>query len=373
LNRTTGQGRILGSSLQNTLDDLMLEDPELSCPITLVLFVDPVVASDGCIYESQAIQEVLRAQGLSPVTHKPLSNEFYPAREVQERVHRFMQERGSKLLEFALDASKQSQMGMVRTAFDRIRDYVAVLTPALAPALFAGLEKLVACGCPRLPLPAPRARIQQFLGRQVEQANMEAAYKPEVSIASDGAGKTVVFTVDVSGSMRGPRIEKARDNLLNIFDEYIEDEDQLAMLTFDHCTEVQFPLQEVAAQRDYLRKRAADACVVYGGTAFYDALIKTVEVLNASPKEDGRSQWIIALTDGADQHSKQSLANAATAIQNAAGKPNLIIVGIQLSRQVKPLMERLASVTEKSLFIDASGGLESLDDAFQQVAEMICE
>merc|ERR1719171_1204555 len=62
-------GRILGSALQEELDNLLYEDPDLSCPITLVLFCDPVVASDGCVYEKSAIEELIRTQGLSPMTH----------------------------------------------------------------------------------------------------------------------------------------------------------------------------------------------------------------------------------------------------------------------------------------------------------------
>merc|ERR1712110_1343132 len=90
---------------------------------------------------------------------------------------------------------------------------------------------------------------------------------------SGGGEKSVVFAVDVSGSMRGDRIAKARENLMKIFDEYIEDEDQLAMLTFNNTTTVHFELQNVGASRDVLRSRAERACQASGGTAFYDALI----------------------------------------------------------------------------------------------------
>merc|ERR1711907_677490 len=117
----------------------------------------------------------------------------------------------------------------------------------------------------------------------------------------ENSAKSVVFTVDVSGSMRGSRIERARDNLLKIFDEYIEDEDQLSMITFDHCTVEIFPLQEVGERRDRLRQEASDACRVSGGTAFYDALIQSSQSFkNGLPDSQ---QWIIALTDGADQSS----------------------------------------------------------------------
>merc|ERR1711907_196065 len=185
----------------------------------------------------------------------------------------------------------------------------------------------------------------------------------------ENSAKSVVFTVDVSGSMRGSRIERARDNLLKIFDEYIEDEDQLSMITFDDRTTEIFPLQEVGMSRDRLRREASDACRVQGGTAFYDALIKSSESLKDGLPES--QQWIIAITDGADQHSRNTLEQALAKVQASPGKPNLIIVGIELSSSYKPLMEKLTTVTESSVFIDASGGLQSLNEAFQQVAELI--
>jgi len=51
----------------------------------------------------------------------------------------------------------------------------------------------------------------------------------------------------------------------------------------------------------------------------------------------------------------------------------LIVIGIQLTESLKPEMEKLCTATENSIFIDASGDLSSLDAAFQQVAELICE
>merc|ERR1712216_640781 len=178
---------------------------------------------------------------------------------------------------------------------------------------------------------------------------------------------------DVSGSMTGPRIEKARVNLLKIFDEYIEDEDQMAMITFSHQTQVHFELQEVGAKRGALRQKAEQACKVKGGTAFYDALITTTEILEKQAGDSKNPQWIVSLTDGYDQHSKHSIDDALAKIRQSPGAPNLIIVGIQLDSYVKPLMQKLSTATDKSVFIDASGGLEALDDAFMQVAELICE
>jgi len=281
-----------------------------------------------------------------------------------------MEERSLHLLRFAGKAQQQDQMAMAVTALDRVKDYIGSLTPQRVPGLVADFAELCAkIGMPVPALASPHDRIDRILEYQVQQAKAEIDSSMKTS--NENSAKSVVFTVDVSGSMRGARIERARDNLLKIFDEYIEDEDQLSMITFDHLTTEIFPLQEVGESRDRLRKEASDACRVSGGTAFYDALIQSSQSFkNGLPESQ---QWIIALTDGADQHSKNTLEQALARVQGSPGKPNLIIVGIELRSNIKPLMEKLTTATESSVFIDASGGLQSLDEAFQQVAELICE
>jgi len=349
---------------------LLHEDPDLCCPVTLVLFLVPVIATDGCIYEKSAITELTRIGGLSPVTHKPLGQELFPAEEQKAQAAVFMEERSLHLIRFASNAQKQGQMGMAVTALDRVKDYIGSLTPQRVPGLVADFAEL--CTQLGVPLPAlasPHDRIDRILQYQVQQAKDETSSTLKTN--NENSAKSVVFTVDVSGSMRGPRIERARDNLLKIFDEYIEDEDHLSMITFDHSTTEIFPLQEVGASRERLRREASDACHVQGGTAFYDALIKSSQSFKDGLPES--QQWIIAITDGADQHSKKTLEQALTEVQASPGKPNLIIVGIELGSSIKPKMEKLATATESSVFIDASGGLQSLDEAFQQVAELICE
>merc|ERR1712054_427012 len=193
-----------------------------------------------------------------------------------------------------------------------------------------------------MPVPAvnsPHDRIDRILEYQVQQAKDETGSLLKAN--DENSAKSVVFTVDVSGSMRGSRIERARDNLLKIFDEYIEDEDQLSMITFDHNTHEIFPLQEVGRSRDRLRREASDACRVKGGTAFYDALIKSSQSFTGSLPEN--QQWIIAITDGADQHSRNSLEQALAKVQASPGEPNLIIVGIELQSNIKPRMEKLTT------------------------------
>jgi len=65
----------------------------LTCPITLTLFNDPVVASDGHTYEREAIERVIRQSQQSPLTREPLRTQnLNPNRIVKDMVDGFRAE-----------------------------------------------------------------------------------------------------------------------------------------------------------------------------------------------------------------------------------------------------------------------------------------
>merc|ERR1719440_2452979 len=75
------QGRVLGSAAQEKLDELLFEDEDLCCPVMLVLFEDPVIASDGFIYERQAVETLIRSNRPSPMTREAFSKAVFKARQ----------------------------------------------------------------------------------------------------------------------------------------------------------------------------------------------------------------------------------------------------------------------------------------------------
>ena len=94
-------GRVLADARQRTLDDLLVEPAELCCPITLALLSDPVLASDGVLYERAAIRTVIERGKLSPTTLEPLAPELRRAPKARSKVLAFAAERAAALLRFA--------------------------------------------------------------------------------------------------------------------------------------------------------------------------------------------------------------------------------------------------------------------------------
>jgi len=120
-------GRVLGSSLQQKLDELIDEDPDLCCPVSLMIFSDPVIASDGFIYEKASLTTLLANRQASPMTRESLKQEFQLAQQRRVEAHDFRKTQSVALLKFAREAASH-QPEMAITALERVSDYIEVLT-----------------------------------------------------------------------------------------------------------------------------------------------------------------------------------------------------------------------------------------------------
>lgn len=131
-------GRVLGSSLQVKLDDLLIEDSELCCPIALVLFSDPVIASDGFMYERASVEALFRNPTkhgvVSPMTREKLKKDFLPAKQKKKESLEFREKRAAELLQFVKEAAT-GQPTMAITALERVNEYIPVLKPGANSAL----------------------------------------------------------------------------------------------------------------------------------------------------------------------------------------------------------------------------------------------
>jgi uncharacterized protein YegL len=359
-----GAGRQLGNSLQDDLDELLYEDPNFVCPITLMLIFDPVIASDGCVYERIAIERLIRLRGLSPVTHKKLDSTLLPATEKKTMIVGFIQDCSKKLESFITRAKKSGETVLAKTALERLKDYVSFLK---SNGIDASCTQL--CNELRVPEPSsnPLARIEGLLDEMVMKAKEEAEMALMDEDPQAEPEKTVIFCLDVSGSMGGSRIASAKQNMLKIYDDYINDGDSVSFVAFNHKAQVVFPLTVIQGNnRASLRERAAKACVAGGGTAFFDALLDAEQMMKKA--DEATPRWIMALTDGADQHSKNPLQKALDALKKS--KLDVVIVGCEL-RDGRDC-EKLVTASDKSIFINATD-LAALDEAFEAVAELICD
>jgi truncated hemoglobin YjbI len=139
--REVMHGRILGNVMQERLDELLQEDASLCCPVTLCVFQDPVIASDGFMYEQESLTALIRNHQDSPMTRERLQPNCFPAKQKRSEVMTFREERSNKLLLFA-EAAMRDQPAMALPALERVMEYLEVLGPRLSDRLLARTAEL---------------------------------------------------------------------------------------------------------------------------------------------------------------------------------------------------------------------------------------
>ena len=106
---------------------------------------------------------------------------------------------------------------------------------------------------------------------------------PGVAMIPPSTDKDMVLLIDTSGSMMGSRIIGATDNALKIYDKFTDEHDHLGLIHFHHEFMVKLPLQPRIKSGSKGWKRQWEAIdntrrPEWGRTAFYDALIKAVNI-----------------------------------------------------------------------------------------------
>lgn len=186
--------------------------------------------------------------------------------------------------------------------------------------------------------------------------------------------KNVIFCLDYSGSMNGERMQRANQNLRWVYEDHCLDKDFVGFVRFNHAVDskLYFDLGRKSDNQEHQEDILFQATDAEGGTRLYAALNKCVSMAIASP--NSFDTWIIALTDGEsawDFPAKSVIARVAKHNKKGGPQIHVIIIGFEVSSEVADSVSIITCLTEKSLYIDAKGGLDKMDSAFETVASVI--
>jgi hypothetical protein len=186
-----------------------------------------------------------------------------------------------------------------------------------------------------------------------------------------GGPKRVFFCLDKSGSMSGSRMQRANANMLNIYDKYCNDEDEVGFVAFDTVISprYQFDLGTKGENKFWQRDKIASATDAGGTTNFYTAMAHCVRQLKVGG--EGQSNWIVALTDGDSHDTHKQVKKEIQVLASNGILIEVVVVGVEVRSSVVSICQDLCTVTQNSVYIDAKGGLDAMDEAFAKVAKVI--
>ena len=187
---------------------------------------------------------------------------------------------------------------------------------------------------------------------------LENDVSQEISFfAAENIPLEIIVAVDVSGSMTDamPQLKKATKAFLSA----LRPNDRVTLVGFnDNVFTLARPGADMAA-----RLRAVDRLAPWGGTALYDAIVRSVDQLGKQP---GR-RVLVVFTDGEDRDSHVPARVAEERLE--ASDVVLYPIGqgrAASTRSLKEILERLADTTGGRAFFE---DVEKLEGVFGHILE----
>jgi len=164
-----------------------------------------------------------------------------------------------------------------------------------------------------------------------EPANVLDVPDPEVIAAVQASWQYVkkqadiLLVMDVSGSMRGSKIDQAREAARAFLDS-MPSQNRVGLIQFNHEVNLTVPLASAEGAGASVRQ-AIDTLQAAGDTALYDAILQAIEVVRADKDTStDRIKAIVVLSDGQDTASFNALNDVITALNAARSDRNPVLV-----------------------------------------------
>jgi Mg-chelatase subunit ChlD len=134
-------------------------------------------------------------------------------------------------------------------------------------------------------------------------------------------GVDLICIVDVSGSMSGDKIKLVKESLEHLV-KLMNEEDNLALITFSSDAEVINELTPMTQENKTDLLKNIDNLYAYGGTNIYPALEKALDLIAHDYSTGERIASIILLSDGQDNYSYNSLLSRFENLLETTNKTN---------------------------------------------------
>ena len=136
--------------------------------------------------------------------------------------------------------------------------------------------------------------------------------------------KDIILVMDVSGSMDGKKLNKAKEDAFDLTNKILEDEaNQIGLITFDSNAEIVFNLtNDINAINDNI-----NSLTTKGATNYNDALKKVDNMLENYQEQNNRDLIVLFLTDGNPCNDTPNEVSTYKILKEKY--PSLTIQGIQ--------------------------------------------
>jgi Ca-activated chloride channel family protein len=174
----------------------------------------------------------------------------------------------------------------------------------------------------------------------------------------------LVVVMDISGSMKGDKINTARNSLLQ-FINLLDDRDRLEIILFSREVYTLSPLSELGPKRADVVMRVS-GITEQGATRLYDGVVQAYNDLeeNGNPKH---IQAIVVLSDGEDTRSENTRSILLNHIQDVSeGGDAIKVFTIAFGADAnEDILRQIAEATGAKLY---KGDPKTINEVYSQIA-----
>jgi Ca-activated chloride channel homolog len=207
-------------------------------------------------------------------------------------------------------------------------------------------------------------RLVTSLQREDFAVSEAGTEQPITQFSRERVPLNLALVLDISDSMRGPRMDDARQALRTFLEELLKPEDEAALLVFNHATRV---LSNWTTDRAPLLT-ALDEVKPTGGTAIYDA-IDTALPLFADRRHPRAA--IVLVSDGADTASDTTVID----LKQRLGRGDVFLYGVAVdtpnarsAQRINPQVFRELSA-QSGGYAEVVGSTAEIGPATSRIAE----
>jgi len=222
-------------------------------------------------------------------------------------------------------------------------------------------------------------KIYEALGEKDKAADFLSKYRA-IRARVETSRKTVIFVLDRSDSMSGPKMEAAREGAVNLFRSKVYEDDNVAVIAFSSESELLMKLSKKRGNEERF-ERTVWGITTRGMTSFYDAVGDALDHFRLMGKDS--SLWVVALTDGDDNTSykfgmgavrRSGVKDITTYVDQIGVNATIIIIGV--GEEVdESAMTRIAGPRGKYIHVSEEGQVDigaAIKSAYKEV-EMLFE
>merc|ERR1712224_376371 len=173
----------------------------------------------------------------------------------------------------------------------------------------------------------PEARVALNLFGQSERINIDCKANTNLNISSsiraiEETGKEgerlpieIAIALDVSGSMRGEKLQLCQDTL-ELISKYLLKKDKISVTTFDTNVKQVFKLSAMTAQNKQNLESVIKKVKAGSSTNLSGGLLDAISVLKKSGAKGSVVKACILLTDGHANHGIHDMSKLANIVKN---------------------------------------------------------